>query len=94
MGRSQATAETLLPLCSIGQEGGSHPDGAISADGRIWGCYLHGLFDNNTLRHAWLHSLGWQGEGQLFDRQRAYNRLADHFRAHLDLAAIRRVIWE
>jgi adenosylcobyric acid synthase len=94
MGRSQATAETLWPLCTIGQDGGSHPDGAVSADGRIWGCYLHGLFDNNALRHAWLHSLGWQGEGQLFDRQRAYNRLADHFRAHLDMAAIRRVIWE
>jgi adenosylcobyric acid synthase len=93
MGRSQGTNETLLPLCRVGQEAGGHPDGAISADGRIWGTYLHGLFDNNTLRHAWLHSLGWQGEGQLFDRQRAYNRLADHFRAHLDLAAIRQLIW-
>jgi adenosylcobyric acid synthase len=93
MGRSQGSGETVLPLCHIGPEAGGHPDGAISVDGRVWGSYLHGLFDNNTFRHAWLHSLGWQGEGQLFDRQRAYNRLADHFRAHLDLAAIRQLIW-
>jgi len=37
------------------------PDGAISASGRVWGCYLHGLFANENLRHAWLKSLGWKG---------------------------------
>ncbi|MEM7347882.1 MAG: hypothetical protein AAF485_26925 [Chloroflexota bacterium] len=46
------------------------------------------------MRHTWLHGLGWQGQGQLFDRQRAYNRLADHVRAHLDMDAIRRIIEE
>ena len=34
-------------------------DGAISPDGRIWGCYLHGIFANQNFRHAWLTSLGW-----------------------------------
>ena len=32
-------------------------DGAVSADGRIWGCYLHGLFANDTFRRAWLTAL-------------------------------------
>jgi adenosylcobyric acid synthase len=32
-------------------------DGAASADGRIWGCYLHGLFANPALRRLWLASL-------------------------------------
>ena len=34
-------------------------DGAISQDGSVWGCYIHGLFGNDNLRRAWLHSLGW-----------------------------------
>lgn len=33
------------------------PDGAVSADGRVWGCYLHGLFANDAFRRAWLTSL-------------------------------------
>jgi adenosylcobyric acid synthase len=32
-------------------------DGAMSPDGRIWGCYLHGIFGNEHLRRAWLRSL-------------------------------------
>jgi adenosylcobyric acid synthase len=65
----------------------------LAAEGQIWGTYLHGLFENDTLRHAWLHSLGWQGSGQSFDRQLAYNRLAEHVRNHLDMAALRKIIW-
>jgi hypothetical protein len=37
--------------------------------------------------------LGWQGSGQLFDRERAYNRLAEHVRSHLDMAALQQIIW-
>jgi adenosylcobyric acid synthase len=32
-------------------------DGTVSEDGRIWGCYLHGLFENDRFRRNWLHSL-------------------------------------
>ncbi len=32
-------------------------DGAVTATGKIWGCYLHGLFTNASLRRAWLTSL-------------------------------------
>jgi len=40
-------------------------DGAINPDGRIWGCYLHGIFANQNLRHAWLSSLGWRPDSAL-----------------------------
>ncbi len=89
MGRSTPTAEAQT-LCAIGAE--ARPDGLISADGRVWGTYLHGIFDNDPFRHAWLHALGWRGEAQSFDRQRSYDRLADHVAAHLDMAQLQRII--
>ena len=92
MGRSQSLEPAVPTLCRIGPAGASHFDGALSVDGRIWGTYLHGLFDNNALRHAWLRGLGWQGMGQSFDRERAYNRLANHVRDHLDMEALRQII--
>jgi adenosylcobyric acid synthase len=30
------------------------PDGAISADGRVAGCYVHGLFASDAFRQTWL----------------------------------------
>ncbi len=92
MGRSRPIDDTATSLCYIGLAGSGHSDGAITAEGRIWGTYLHGLFDNDILRHAWLRSLGWQGHGQTFDREQAYNRLAGHVRAHLDMAALRQIV--
>ena len=49
------------PWLRISHRGGvvvEAADGAISEDGRIWGCYLHGLFANDFFRRAWLDSLG------------------------------------
>jgi cobyric acid synthase len=93
MGRSHLLDPSVPQVCHIGPPDNGHADGALAGEGRIWGTYLHGLFDNDALRHAWLTSLGWQGRGQPFDRQLAYNRLADHVRAHGDMAALREIIW-
>jgi adenosylcobyric acid synthase len=93
MGRSRLLDPTAPCLSHIGPPDSRHADGALAAGGCIWGTYLHGLFDNDALRHAWLASLGWQRRGQPFDRQLAYNRLADHVRAHLDMEALRQIIW-
>ncbi|HXV97303.1 MAG TPA: cobyric acid synthase CobQ, partial [Anaerolineae bacterium] len=93
MGRSQPLDPAAPTLCRVGPRSDGHADGALTAAGRIWGTYLHGLFDNDALRHAWLRSLGWQGSGQLFDRELAYNRLAEHVRSHLDMAVLQQIIW-
>jgi adenosylcobyric acid synthase len=37
---------------------GERPDGAMSADGRVIGTYLHGLFANDAFRAAYLRKLG------------------------------------
>ena len=93
MGRSRPLDESDSWLCQISSSTDGHFDGVVTANGRIWGTYLHGIFDNDSLRHAWLRSLGWQATGQRFDREAAYNRLADHVQAHLDMAMLRRIIW-
>ena len=90
MGRSETTGDGAQPLCAIGAE--EHPDGLISADGRVWGTYLHGIFENDAFRHAWLRGLGWRGDARTFDRNRSYDRLADHVAAHLDMAFLQKII--
>jgi adenosylcobyric acid synthase len=52
MGRSEgrALASPMLDL-------GGRLDGAVSVDGRIMGCYLHGLFAADGFRHAFLARL-------------------------------------
>ncbi|MGF1474225.1 MAG: cobyric acid synthase [Geminicoccaceae bacterium] len=61
-------------------------DGALSADGRVMGCYLHGLFADAGARTAFLTSLGATGAGEDHDRivHRALDALADHLETHLN----------
>jgi adenosylcobyric acid synthase len=66
-------------------------DGAVSANGRIWGTYLHGIFDNDELRNAVLAPLRHGAADRsrpTYDLDREIDRLADHLEAHLDLARI------
>ena len=34
-----------------------HRDGAISSDGKVWGSYIHGLFDDPAFRRCFLRHL-------------------------------------
>ena len=72
-------------------EGGA--DGAISADGRICGTYLHGLFSDNRQRSAWLTRLG--GVASRLDYEagvdEVLDRLAAHMERHLDLDGLLRL---
>jgi len=75
----RTTGSAARPLSTITSRGGvqaNEDDGYISADGRIWGCYIHGLFANQTFRRGWLSSLGWQGSGAEPSPD-PYDRLAD-----------------
>jgi adenosylcobyric acid synthase len=65
-------------------------DGAGSEDGRVWGCYLHGIFENDDFRRHWLTTLGWEGTTQSVSalRQQEYDRLADAVEAAVGWAQI------
>jgi adenosylcobyric acid synthase len=65
-----------------------HPDGAVSADGQIMGCYVHGLFAADVFRHAFLARLRERAPSGIgFEQQidATLDALADHLEAHVDL---------
>ncbi|MEO0938622.1 MAG: cobyric acid synthase [Pseudomonadota bacterium] len=61
-------------------------DGAASAQGRVRGTYLHGLFASDTFRAAFLGQFGGTAEVD-FEAgiEGALDALADHLEAHMDL---------
>jgi adenosylcobyric acid synthase len=64
------------------------PDGVVSADGRVMGCYLHGLFAADGFRRAFLDRLAARAtSGPAFEHrlESTLDALADHLEAHLDL---------
>ena len=54
------TTGAARPFLAI--EGDGHDLGTVSDDGRIMGCYVHGLFAADEFRRAFLNSLGASGE--------------------------------
>jgi adenosylcobyric acid synthase len=76
-----ATARPMLRL-------GARDDGAVSPDGRIAGCHLHGLFAGDAFRRAFLARLGGAGDAALDYERRidaTLDALADHLEASLDV---------
>ncbi|MGO7770897.1 hypothetical protein ACC736_39345, partial [Rhizobium ruizarguesonis] len=58
-----------------------------SADGRIMGTYLHGLFASDAYRSRLLQSFGLSGEGGNYRESvdRALDEVANGLEKHLDL---------
>ncbi len=85
---------TSRPLLRIVQRSGEEvaiEDGAVSADGRIWGSYLHGIFDNDELRAAVLAPLRRGAAGRSvsgYNLDHEIDKLADHLETHLDMQKI------
>ncbi len=97
MGRTQGDdAAPWLEITQRSDQAVTVMDGAVGPDGRVWGCYLHGLFTNDGLRRAWLSSLGWSGDRRaapgLADLEAAFDRVADEIAAALDLERLEAVV--
>ena len=59
----------------------------MSADGRVTGTYIHGLFADDRQRAAWLERLGAGDAGVAYDGlvEETLDALAAHLAAHVDL---------
>ena len=65
-------------------------DGCVSRDGRVAGCYLHGLFTSDLFRRVFLGALG-ANAGEIAYQQHVeetLDALAEHLEDSLDLPAL------
>jgi adenosylcobyric acid synthase len=69
---------------------GGAPEGALSADGRVQGSYLHGLFSSDAFRSAFLARIGISAAGEPYRAtvESALDALADHIETHLDVEGL------
>jgi adenosylcobyric acid synthase len=68
------------------------PEGSVSPDGKIFGCYVHGLFTSDGYRDKFLSAFrgGRTSEGLNYGAEidRILNSLADRVEAELDVKAL------
>jgi adenosylcobyric acid synthase len=96
MGQSSGNRPWLRLRRRAGLSADEALDGDMSDDGRIWGCYLHGIFENANLRHTWLHrrteNPALTGLDDHFTQ--ALTKLADAVEASLDMRLLEQIVWE
>ncbi|HDH02371.1 MAG TPA: cobyric acid synthase CobQ, partial [Nitrospirae bacterium] len=81
-----------------GGEGQVIPDGASNGD--VWGTYIHGIFDNDSLRRSLINGLrirkGFEPLETVIDysalRDKALDRWADVLRENVDMEFIKRLV--
>lgn len=70
------------------------PDGAVSADGRIMGTYLHGLFGGDAFRARLLQGFGLSGERRNYRAgvEQALDEVATELETYLDKSWLGRLL--
>ncbi|MHB1418433.1 MAG: cobyric acid synthase [Bacillota bacterium] len=102
MGRTElgSGATPLLRSRSTGTPDGDL-DGAVSPTGRIFGTYMHGIFDNDRFCLLWINELrrikgllpvSATGSAYGSAKEDAYERLAAHVRQYLDMERVYRIM--
>lgn len=84
-------SDTEFPMLYIGER----PDGAISKDNQIMGCYAHGLFDSTDACEVLLRWAGLEDVTSFnFEefRDSEIDRLADSMETHLDIKKIQEIL--
>ena len=85
----------------LGVQEEMQPNGGVSRDGKVWGTYLHGLFESGPFLRAWLAQVGakraiypqvgWETWRQ--ERSLNFDRLADVLEQTLDITMIK-TLWQ
>ncbi len=98
MGRSVLGegARALFTITRRGGEGSDSGDGAVSGDGKIWGTYIHGIFESDAFRRALIgdiRPLPGAKDKRSLDysalKEEGFERLADLVERSVDMGAVR-----
>lgn len=103
MGRTEAIGENAVPFSYVVKRGEiecNEIDGYMSLDGRVWGTYLHGIFDNENFLRDFISSLfKRKGLERKIDvksfkdmKMAKYDELARAVRSALDMDTIYKII--
>ena len=91
MGETELGPEAL-PFAVIDRRSGLSVeirDGAVSPDGRVFGTYLHGIFDNDGFRQSFLNRIraqkGLPEPAETAAQEDPFDLLAAHLERHLDM---------
>ena len=100
MGRSVSGGEAKAIFRIVRREGKpvDMEDGLAQPDGRAWGTYIHGIFDNDGFRNMFLEDVG-KKSGKIVApasgsfsfrlwKEEQYNRLADLVRRHVEVGRV------
>jgi adenosylcobyric acid synthase len=101
---TQGDGQPAFEITSRNSQPQKVDDGWVSPDRRVWGTYLHGLFDNDGFRRVFLQELRQTRPGmdttapatsyENYEKfqEAQLDSLADLLRRHLDLAQIEAMI--
>jgi adenosylcobyric acid synthase len=104
MGRSTPGQEAQPLFHVVARDGQAvdFPDGLSNADGRVWGTYIHGVFDNDDFRRSFLENLRSRSGKQDIPlsggysykewKEQQYELLAEHVRLHTDVERVYRAL--
>lgn len=95
MGQTVPVAAGAEPLLSVAAAGGWRPEGTRA--GRVWGTYLHGLFEGTAARAALARLAGFSAyrpgaESWAAVRRSRYEGMADLLEEFLNLSPVRRYL--
>ena len=104
MGRTDRKNNTsaLFTVLKKGKQNVRIEDGAISKDGRVWGTYIHGIFDNDEFRRGFISRLRKRKGVRPLSRsdivyyhqmkREGFNNLETGLRENLDMDFIYRIL--
>jgi adenosylcobyric acid synthase len=102
MGRTKRSAErNLFKIVKKSGKPYVRYEGAVSADGKVWGTYIHGIFDNDGFRKRFVSQNTGMDDPVSCDsktlefhdfKDRQFNALADLVNKSLDIEYITRLI--
>jgi adenosylcobyric acid synthase len=99
MGRTELQDEKyMFEIIQREEKQTSTPDGFMSADGRVWGTYIHGIFDNDSFRHEFIKHVKEAKDVSVSSdahapfsfqkfRETQYDALAELVRRNIDMKA-------